>query len=334
MPEVTLGLPAALGLFALFLTIGAVIVYVALQQTGAVALEPTSTPTLTQTSTATVTPTPQTPTPTNTPLPTPTPFSYTVQLGDTCGSIAFSFGVSIQSIVLLNNLPADCSTLIESQRLLIPQPTPTSTPLPTSTFSPAEATIAACTTIDYTVQENDTLSSISLNYDVPMDAIREWNGMVNDVVRFGQRLSLPLCMRNATPGPSPTPTPPAPYSAVNLLLPADGAPFSAAEQNVTLQWASVGALRENEAYAVTIEDITEGQGRKLVEYVTDTKFIVPESFRPNDNVPHVIRWWVVPVRQIGTDDDGNPVWEPAGAVSEARVFTWFGSAAPSTPVPQ
>lgn len=334
MPEITLGLPAALGLFALFLTIGAVIVYVALQQTGAVALEPTSTPTLTQTSTATVTPTPQTPTPTNTPLPTPTPFSYTVQLGDTCGSIAFSFGVSIQSIVLLNNLPADCSTLIEGQRLLIPQPTPTSTPLPTSTFSPAEATIAACTTIDYTVQENDTLSSISLNYDVPMDAIRDWNGMVNDVVRFGQRLSLPLCMRNATPGPSPTPTPPAPYSAVNLLLPADGAPFSAAEQNVTLQWASVGALRENEAYAVTIEDITEGQGRKLVEYVTDTKFIVPESFRPNDNVPHVIRWWVVPVRQIGTDDDGNPVWEPAGAVSEARVFTWFGSAAPGTPVPQ
>jgi hypothetical protein len=92
-------------------------------------------------------------------------------------------------------------------------------------------------------------------------------------------------------------------------------------------------LRENEAYAVTIEDITEGQGRKLVEYVIDTKFIVPLDFLPNDGTPHVIRWWVLPVRQVGTDEDGNPIWDAAGEVSEARVFTWTSAAIEVTPTP-
>lgn len=335
MPEITVSLPAALGLLALFLTIGAVMVYLALQQNVAVALDTTPTPTITQTLTPTTSPTPQTPTPTNTPLPTPTPLSYTVQFGDTCGGIAFAFSVSVQSIVLLNNLPADCSNLIEGQQLQIPQPTPTATALPTSTLSPAEATVAACPIDRYTVEENDTLGQISLIYNVPMADIREWNGMVNDVVRFGQVLDIPLCRRNRDANePTPTPTPPPPYPPVNLLLPPDGAPFSVVDDTVTLQWASVGTLRENEAYEVTLEDITQGEGRRLVDYVGDTRFIVPESFRPNDTVPHVIRWWVLPVRQTGTDEDGNAVYEPAGAPSEVRVFTWYGGSAPlATPEP-
>jgi len=333
MPEITLSLPAALGLLALFLIIGAVLVFFALRQTAPPVIEPTITPTVTMTPTASLTPTPVPLTVTNTPLPSPTPLVYTVKLGDSCGGIAYAFGVSIQSIVLLNNLPADCSTLFEGQNLFIPHPTPTPTALPTSTLSPAEATEAACQKVPYIVQENDTLSSISLNYNVPVEAIREYNGLVNDVVRFGQRLEIPLCRRNATPGPSPTPTLPPPYSPPNLLLPPDGSPFSLADETISLQWASVGPLRENEAYAVTVEDVTQAQGRKLVEYVVDTKFIVPLDFLPNDGVPHVIRWWVLPVRQVGTDDDGNPVWDAAGAPSESRVFTWTSAAPAVTPTP-
>ena len=333
MPEITLSLPAALGVIALLLAIGALLVYLALSRRAAPVAEVTLTPTITQTLTATTTPTPVTPTSTFTPEPSPTPLVYTVVLGDTCGSIAYAFGVSIQSIVLLNNLPADCSTLFENQKLLIPHPTPTPTPPPTSTLSPAEATEAACTKFEHTVQENDTLSGISLNYNVPADAIREYNGLVNDVVRFGQVLIIPLCRQNATPGPTPTPTLPPPYPAVNPLLPSDGAAFSLVDEVVTLQWASVGALRENEVYAVTVEDLTEGQGRRVVEYVPDTKLIVPLDFLSSDSRPHIYRWWIVPMRQIGTDDDGNPIWEAAGAVSAARVFTWFSTIAPPTPTP-
>jgi hypothetical protein len=117
------------------------------------------------------------------------------------------------------------------------------------------------------------------------------------------------------------------------LLPADGAVFAQINDIITLQWASVGNLRENEAYAVSIEDLTEGQGRRIVEYVSDTKYIVPASFRAGDGIPHIYRWWVVTVRQAGTDEEGNTVWEPAGAISTSRVFTWLSQSEAVTPAP-
>jgi hypothetical protein len=164
-----------------------------------------------------------------------------------------------------------------------------------------------------------------------MQAIKDWNGLSTDNVYLGQPLIIPLCMRAATAGPSPTPTAPPPYNAPSLLLPADGAPFSLADNSVTLQWASVGTLRDNERYQVTVEDVTAGTGRRIVDYVADTKFIVPSTFRPQDSTPHVMRWWVVVVRQTGTDDRGNPVWTVAGAAATPRVFTWTGTAVIPTP---
>jgi len=332
MPEITLSLPATIGLLAVFLAIGAVMVFFALQSTGRV-VEPTATSTLTLTLTPSPTNTPVTPTLTPTPLPTPTPFTYIVNSGDTCGGIAAAFDVSVQSIVRQNSLPADCATLFEGQELLIPHPTPTVTPFPTATLSGIEATIAACEKIIYTVQENDTLSSISTNYAVPMEAIKEFNGMVNNTVYAGMNIIIPLCERAATPGPTPTPTAPPPYPAANLLLPTDGSHFTLEDDIVTLQWAAVGTLRDNEAYAVTVVDITEGQNRNIIDYVEDTKFIVPASFRAAGNEPHVYRWWVTPVRQIGTDDNGEPIWDMAGAASDKRAFTWAGDAQLATPTP-
>jgi LysM repeat protein len=329
-----LGLPAVLGLFALFLAIGAGLVYFATQRTPgqAAALGPTETATITETPTITLTPVPATPTITNTPEPSPTPLAYTVAAGDTCSSIAFTFGVSIQSIVILNNLPATCDNIFPGQQLQIPQPTPTATDLPTATLSQSEATRSACGEVEYLVQENDTLSSIAGNYAISITALKEYNGLVNDTVRSGVTIKIPLCARDATAGPSPTPTPPPPYAAPNLLLPADGAPFTLADDAVTLQWAAVGTLRENEAYAVTILDVTAGQ-EPFVDYVIDTKYIAPDSFRPADNAAHSFRWWVVPVRQTGTDEDGNPIWEPAGEVSVQRVFTWTGAGSAATATP-
>ena len=334
MPEITINLPIALGLIALFLAVGAGLVYMAMRRTPAALADATITPTATLTATATQTSIPFTPTVTSTPLPTPTPLSYVVKAQDTCLGIAFSFGISVQSIVLLNpELSADCSNIFENQKLLIPQPTPTPTPLPTATLNPAEATEAACDKFPYTVQENDTLSSIALNFNVTMQSIRDFNGLVSETVRLGQQLQIPLCQRIGTPGPTPTPTPPPPYPAPNLLLPADGAAFTLADDLVALQWATVGELRANEAYAVSIEDVTEGQGRKLVEYVTDTKYNVPVNFRANNSNPHVYRWWILPVRQTGTDKSGNPVWDSAGAPSPPRVFIWSGVTGAVTPTP-
>lgn len=333
MPEITLGLPIAIGLVVIFLAIGAGMVYLALSQTGAM-VDTTITPTLTETVTLTPTTTPEPPTLTPTPVPSPTPFTYIVVANDSCLAIAARFEVSIKSIVLLNNIPASCDTLFEGQELKIPHPTPTATSFPTATLSGWEATKAACDKVSYIVEEGDTLSSISLNYNVPEESIRAYNGMVSNTVYVGMPLIIPLCERNATPGPSPTPTPPPPYPAPNLLLPADGGVFTLSDNQVTLQWSSVGLINDNEAYRISVIDLTEGTGRKLVDYVTDTKFIIPISFRANEDIPHIYRWTISTVRQVDVDQNGIPIWEDAGSESETRVFSWAGqAAAEATPTP-
>ncbi|MFZ5855662.1 MAG: LysM peptidoglycan-binding domain-containing protein [Chloroflexota bacterium] len=336
MPEITLSLPAALGALVVILLIGATVVYFALRTgiTGTTIVDPTAVPTATNT--ATVTPTATelftfTPSPTLTPLP---PIDYTVREGDTCGGIAFTFGVSTTSIIVLNNLDANCTMLRIGQVIKVPYPTPTPPPPPTSTLEPDAATKAACPSASYIVQANDTLSSIAANYNVSMADIRVFNNLPTDNVLLGQTLLIPLCNRAPDPNqPTPTPTPPPPYPAPNLLLPIDGAAFTLAHDIVTLQWASLGVLRDGEAYQIIIEDVTADQGRRIVDYVTDTSFVIPTDFRPNDSVAHVMRWWVIPVRQTGTDEQGDPIWTPAGAASEKRVFTWIGVVAPSTPSP-
>lgn len=334
MPSITISLPAALGLLALFLGIGAVIVFFALRQTPEAAVPPTATstetPTATTTQTATITPLP---TLTSTPEPSPTPITYMVKANDTCISIAAFFNTSVQSIVTLNNLPAACNTLYINQPILIPQPTPTASPMPSATYSLVEQTEAACEKVEIIVQSTDTLGSISAIYNVPMDAIREENGLPNDTVYLGQPLVIPLCRQFATPGPSPTATPPPPYAAPNLLLPANGAPFSLADDSITLQWAAVGSLNTNEAYQVTIEDLTSGMGPSLIDQVTDTKYLVSSTLRPTDGIAHIFSWIIEVVRITGSDESGNPMWTSAGIASTPRYFSWIGAPSVITPTP-
>ncbi len=334
MPVVTLSLPAAVGILAVVIIIAASSAFFSLRASapeGTFETVETSTPTETPTATLPATATiPPTDIPTATLQP---PFDYTVAQGDgTCSQLAFNFGISVQSIIIENNLPSTCPISV-GQKLKIPFPTPTIPPAATSTPLPVDATKQACETVPITVQGGDTLSSISLNYAVPMDAIKAFNGLTTDNVFVGSNLLVPICMRAATPGPTPTATIPPPYPAPNLLLPADGAAFTLANDVVTLQWASVGTLRDAEAYQITVEDITANQTRRLTDFVTDTKYIVPTSYRPKDNVAHILRWWITPVRQAGTDDQGQPIWTSSGAVSDKRVFSWVGVAVEGTPSP-
>jgi len=107
-----------------------------------------------------------------------------------------------------------------------------------------------------------------------------------------------------------------------------------ANDTVTLQWAAVGELREDEYYQVSILDVTEGSGTEIiVDYVSDTKYIVPDSFRPAEAKPHVMRWWVQPVRRARTTAAGEARYESAGAESIRRVFTWSGASPETTPAP-
>src|SRR5512142_2858694 len=174
MPEVTLSLPIALGLLVLFLAVGATVVYAGLSAAKRV-VNPTAIPTQTETATPSATPT-DTELPTLLPSATEqAPFEYTVASGDPCGGIAVTFGVSVQSLIILNNLPAACNNLSIGQKLKVPYPTATPAPLPTGTPEAVDQTQQACDKVKYTVQNNDTLSSIAANYAVPQDAVKQWN---------------------------------------------------------------------------------------------------------------------------------------------------------------
>ncbi|MBW8010095.1 MAG: LysM peptidoglycan-binding domain-containing protein [Chloroflexi bacterium] len=332
MPAITLSLPIVLFLLAICTISGGALSYYGLQQSGNIA-----TPELEATETLTPTPsptnTPMTPTLTLTPQPSFTPLAYTVQLGDTCTPIGNLFNISVQSIIITNNLDANC-TLFVGQTLVIPHPTPTLTPLATATFTGLELTVTACPQELYIVTENDTLSMIATVYGIPMQAIMEWNGLTTDTVFLDQRLIIPLCERVYIPGSGTvTPSPAPPYSAPQLLLPLDGEAFTLAEDTVVLQWSSVGTLRENESYQVTIVDLTDGGNTSLVLEVTDTRAIVPTSLRPTGSSPHAFRWSVIPVAQIGIDEDGNPIYTPGGPPSITRIFIWSGGAPEGTPLP-
>jgi len=332
MPILNISAPFVIILLIIFLALGGGVTYLALNLTGNISqpLE-TSTPTLTLPPTAT--PTLSIPTATASPLPSPTPLSYIVRENDTCLAIAFTFSTSVQSIVVENGLAADCTNLSVGQTLRIPQPTPTQTPIATNTPSSQQATIEACEKAYHVVQENETLSIIAVIYEVPMQTIMEWSGKSVDTAFFGETLTIPLCLRSSVAGATVTPSPAPDYPAPELLRPRNGEAFTLRNDVITLQWAAVSELRENESYLVSILDITSGTSQELVVSVRDTKYIVPESLRPKDDLPHIFRWVVVPAAQIGVNEDGSPRYRESGPRSQASYFSWLGITSASTPQP-
>lgn len=175
LPDITLSLPLALGVILLVLAIGGGLIFLVLRGTGQVTPpEATATaspsPTFEQSPTATTTPTPL---PTFTPLPA---IEYTISDGDQCIAIAYAYNVTVKSITDLNNLDANCGVLTVGQTILVPQPTPTASPMATTTLSVDQATEAACDKISYNVGENDTLSAIAANYNVSVETLKTYGG--------------------------------------------------------------------------------------------------------------------------------------------------------------
>jgi len=171
------------------------------------ALFATDTPTPTHTLTPTITLTPsETPTPEPTLTPTPQgPTTYIVEVGDTLGSIAETFGVEVLAIMAANNL-SDPNQIQVGVTLIIPAPggeLPTDTPIPTN-LSPG-------TRIQYIVKPGDNLQTIASKFNSTAEAIALLNDMtVTDVLFVGRTLIVPVNIATPTITPTPNLTPATP----------------------------------------------------------------------------------------------------------------------------
>jgi len=316
---------------------------VVLATTPAPSLTPTPQPTDTPSPTATPTATAK-PTDTATPTPLPTRI-YTVKSGDTLLDIAAQYNVTVEDILAANPGLTEQTRLQIDQQIVIPWPT--ATVAPTSLTSPTPMVAAATaapgataapaqppSSFAYTVQTGDTLLDIADRYGVPVEIIRQANGIQTDLLQIGQTLTIPLPTPGPsptfTPGPSPTPTPRPPYEPPVLLSPPNDASLGLSDA-VVLQWTSVGILGEGEWYQVTIIN-ADAPGAAPYRVTTKaTSLRLPPELRPKVDAPQTFHWNVVVVREAGTYSDGSPRYITLSPVPPLRTLIWQGNAPTVTP---
>ncbi|AUJ23755.1 LysM peptidoglycan-binding domain-containing protein [Virgibacillus dokdonensis] len=104
---------------------------------------------------------------------------YVVNQGDTLWKIAQRYGLNVQQIRTLNQLP-DADKLVVGQSLVIPDPTK-----------------------EYVVQTGDTLAQIAKNYHVALADLAAVNNLTEtSIIYEGQLLSLPYFLYLVEPGDS------------------------------------------------------------------------------------------------------------------------------------
>lgn len=317
-----------------------------------VAQIPTPSPTIPPTITPTGSATPGQPTGTPTATSTPGPYEYIMQAGDDCISVLYQHGFSdldaIDALLQLNSL-SDCRQLPgPGNRILVPRPTATATPegfditqTAVATSAPPMVTLAVSgpsySIQSYTVQQDDTLSSIAIAVDSSLRQLCELNAGPGGIdcrgctwqsahcccpiappLSVGQQINIPAPTPTPTFTPtytgSETPTPTPTHMAPQIVYPAAGASVSGA---VRLSWVTVGLLAADEAYLVSVRD--EVTGETFSAMTRQLSYDLPAAMLPADGAPRELVWQVSVVRQ-----GENGLLYPAGAVQPEQAFTWQG----------
>jgi LysM repeat protein len=128
-------------------------------------------PTTSATATATATASPLPSVTSLPPTPTGVPAFYVIKPGDTLGSIARRFGLSLRALIAANNIQ-DANRIFVGQVLVIR----------------GGATPPPSATVIYVVQAGDNLTRIARRYNTTVAQIKAWNNLRSDVIFIGQRL--------------------------------------------------------------------------------------------------------------------------------------------------
>lgn len=145
------------------------------------------------------------------PIPSPSSDSYTVVKGDVLWKIADKFGVSIQSIVVVNQLSS--TNLSIGQVLLIPKPETTTKPEEPVTDEeqtqpqpepPKDTNEPWVEYTSYKVVQGDTPWSISIDHGIPMTEFLQVNRLSeNASLQIGQTVTIPIHHIPETPVTGP-----------------------------------------------------------------------------------------------------------------------------------
>jgi LysM repeat protein len=147
-----------------------------------------------------------------TPVPPAVPAGateYAIVKGDTFGTLAKRFHVSVKAITEANP-GVEPTKLKISQKIHIPAPAAPATPAVTGTgTAPVESASAGGEQI-YTVKSGDNLTKIAGQYGISIKALRAANALKTDSIKVGQKLkvpakaSAPVAVPTAPVEPAPT----------------------------------------------------------------------------------------------------------------------------------
>jgi len=143
-----------------------------------VEFKPDNQATTTTTTTTTTTPAPATAPITPAPNDTGKSTAHLVAPGQTFYSISKMYDVAVNDILYWNNLPQD-AVLKSGQKLMI-----------RPVGNTVEQQPKAEEFTSHTVQQGETMFSISQKYGVKIDQIQEWNAVTDTGVKIGQQLKI------------------------------------------------------------------------------------------------------------------------------------------------
>jgi len=260
------------------------------------------------------------------PISTSASTRYTVVQGDSLSVIAARFALDLQSLREANGLAEDV-VLQVGQELVIPlqKGGPILMPTPNSTSTP-DALV-------HIVEAGDSLSAISVKYDIDMETIAKANRIkVDSTLKIGQELIIPGIKPTLTPTPSPSPTatqmptpsprPIAsitlafPYRQPHLLAPIDGEVVEGTETPIVLNWTSVGILGERQWYSLRLW--VPGEEAPLRFWTKVPSWRMDPELYPDAQHGYEFVWQVAVIFRSSEESDGVAISLP----SEKRSFSW------------
>lgn len=258
-----------------------------------------------------------------------------------CGN-EVNFGL-VDAVVAFNENITNSDFVSPGLTFFVPLPSPTPIPEGANMTETASAEIDSITFGnirfpanqefgDYTVEEGDNIVGIAELYNTTLEVLSPlnqnlgWGGCdftnpsggpsCNPNLRIGDVIRVPL--PTSTPVPTVTPsgretiTPTPTQESARVISPPEG---STVNQQITLEWVSVGILDEGETYLIDVEDRTLGTS---TAYETrNTRYILPVSLIPSDGQTHSIAWRV---RVARANEDGT--YSVIGGTGNWNTFQW------------